>query len=78
MAGQLTAWKRSATNHTRLELGVDNQKEIHYARSNTLRSYDVRIEERSEPTIIELTGAIIRTSAMCVCGPTCCPSAASR
>ena len=40
--------------------------------------YDVRIEERSEPTIIELTGAIIRTLAICVRGRTCCPIAASR
>ncbi len=29
---------------------------------------DVRFEERPDPTIIEPTDAIIRTSAACVCG----------
>ena len=29
---------------------------------------DVRFEERLDPTIIEPTDAIIRTSAACVCG----------
>ncbi len=30
--------------------------------------YDVRSEERSDPTIIESTDAVIRIAATCVCG----------
>ena len=30
--------------------------------------YDVRIEQRDDPTIVEPTDAIIRLSATCVCG----------
>jgi threonine dehydrogenase-like Zn-dependent dehydrogenase len=31
-------------------------------------AYDVRIENRDDPSIIEPTDAIIRLSATCVCG----------
>ena len=30
--------------------------------------YDVRVEERPDPTIVEPTDAIIRIAAACVCG----------